>query len=181
MQIGPSLSRNHSAGGGGGRSRWSTCGQDGSFLEQPCEVYSQGELTVCDYNQVLQRPPGQNQSGKPCGSLCARSSAALFGRHPCLSHSTGELTDTHQVGMWPKVREVSHVAPGLQSQYLRRSQWDLRYRRHLLTRHVLCLWRWKHLNNSIQDQLNFLRGQNLLFELFRGGLFIYTKILINAN
>ena len=183
MQIGPSLSRNHSADGGAGRSRWSTCGQDGSFLEQPCEVYSQSALTVvCYYNQAIQRPPGQNQSGKPLWwSICARSSATLFGRHACLSHSTEELTNTHQVGMWPKVRQVSHVAPGLQSQNLRRSQWDLRCRRHWLTWHVLCLWRWKYLNNSIKDQLNFPRGQNLLFELFKGILFIYTKILLNVN
>lgn len=182
MHIGSSLSRNHSADGGAGRSRWSTCVQDGSFLEQPCEVYSQGALTLCNYNQALQRPPGQNQSRKPMWwGVYARSSATLFGRPARLSHSTGELTDTYQVGMWPKMRQVSHVAPGLQSQYLRKSQWDLRYRRHRLTWHVLCLWRWKHLNNSIQDQLNFPRGQNLLFELFRGVLLIYTKILINVN
>lgn len=42
--------------------------------------------------------------------------------------------------------------------------------------HMLCLWRWKHLTSSIQNQLNFQRGQNLLFELFRGGLFTSTKI-----
>lgn len=144
------------------------------------DAHSQGPLTVCNYNQALQRPPEQDQCGKPTRwSLCAADSSSPFGKHTCLSYSARELTDTHRAGMWPKVRQVSHVAPGLRSQYLRKSWRDLRCRTRWLTCPVLCLWRWKHLTNSIQDQLNFPKGQNFLFELFRGVLFAHTEIYIN--
>lgn len=40
----------------------------------------------------------------------------------------------------------------------------------------LCLPRWKRFTDAIQGQHNFPKGQNVLFELFRGGLFTSTEI-----
>lgn len=108
--------------------------------------------------------------GDPCGGGAGLEIQQLHWK--C---STGELTDTpRQARGWRQ----GQPAPGIWFTEPVPGEVPVSFEMQdvLAGWLMVFLWRWKHLTNSVEDQLNFPKGQNVLFELFRGGLFTSPAI-----